>query len=317
MKYNTLGKTGLRVPALSFGASSLGGAFHDVAVFDAIETVHAAIDLGLNFIDVSPYYSGTVAELILGRALRGIRRDRYSLATKVGRYSLDYFDFSAERVTRSVDESLSRLGLDYIDLIQCHDIEFGSIDQVVEETIPALEKLRDQGKVRYIGITGLPLKVFEEVVRRSCVDTILSYCHYALNDSALAGLLPLLQERQVGIINASPFSMGLLTNRGAPTWHPAPLQVKEVCSQAARYCREQGEDLAKLALQFCLQNPEIHTTLVGTASPGNLRKNAAWAEAPINEDLMREVRAILAPIHNVTWLQGRPENNAPELTLPS
>ena len=192
MKCNTLGRTGLKVPALSFGASSLGGAVHEVAVSEAIETVHAAMDLGFNFVDVSPYYSGTVAELILGRALRGIRRDRYCLATKVGRYAVDYFDFSAERVRRSVDESLSRLGLDYVDLIQCHDIEFGSLNQIVEETIPALQKLREQGKVRYIGITGLPLKVFEEVVRHSSVDTILSYCHYALNDTALAGLLPFL-----------------------------------------------------------------------------------------------------------------------------
>ncbi len=317
MKYNTLGRTDLKVPALSFGASSLGGAFHEVAVSDAIETVHAAMDLGLNFVDVSPYYSGTIAELILGRALRGIRRDRYCLATKVGRYAVDYFDFSAERVRRSVDESLSRLGLDYIDLIQCHDIEFGSLNRIVEETIPALQKLRDQGKVRHIGITGLPLKVFEEVVSRSSVDTVLSYCHYALNDTALASLFPFLQERQVGIINASPFSMGLLTNRGAPNWHPAPPLVKELCSQAAKHCRDRGEDLAKLALQFCLGNPNVHTTLVGTANPENLKKNAAWAESPINEELLHEVCGILRPIHNVSWPQGLPENNPPELAARS
>jgi L-galactose dehydrogenase len=313
MKHNTLGSTGLRVPALSFGASSLGGAFHQVAVSDAIETVHAAIDLGLDYVDVSPYYSGTVAELILGRALRGIRRDRYCLATKVGRYAEGYFDFSAERVTRSVEESLSRLELDYIDLIQCHDIEFGSLDQVVEETIPALRKMKDQGKVRFIGITGLPLRVFEEVLSRTAVDTILSYCHYALNDTALTGLLPFLKQKQVGIINASPLSMALLTNRGAPAWHPAPARVKELCAQAAQHCRRKGEDLSKLALQFCLQNPDIHTTLVGTANPENLRKNVTWAEATIDKELLSEVCEILAPIHNVTWLQGRPENNPPEV----
>ena len=168
---------------------------------------------------MSPYYGLTRAETVLGRALARVARDRYFLATKVGRYGENEFDFSAARVTRSVEESLGRLGIDTIDLIQCHDIEFGDLNQVVEETLPALERLREAGKVRFIGITGYPLRIFREVLERPLVDTILSYCRYTLNDRSLEQMLPYLGARGIGVINASPLAMRLLTDRGAPEWH--------------------------------------------------------------------------------------------------
>jgi L-galactose dehydrogenase len=113
---------------------------------------------------------------VLGKALRDVERSRYVLATKVGRYGADAFDFSAKRVVRSVDESLARLGCGHIDLIQCHDIEFGDLDQVVEETIPALTDLVRTGKVRFVGITGYPLSALRHVADGTQVDTVLSYC---------------------------------------------------------------------------------------------------------------------------------------------
>lgn len=309
MQYRTLGNTDLAVSALSFGASSLGSVFRDIDEAEGIRTVHAAIDLGINLIDVSPYYGLTTAERVLGKALRGVPRDRYILATKVGRYGSDTFDFSAARVTASVDESLARLGIDHVDIIQCHDIEFGSLAQVVEESLPALRRLQAQGKVGYVGVTGLPLGIFTYVLDRAPLDTILSYCHYELNDTSLADMLPYLQNKGVGIINASPLGMGLLTERGAPDWHPAPQEVKAVCAAAAATCRAQGVDIARLAVQFSVANPDIPTTLVGTANPANLEKNARWIEEPMDLSLLAEVQAILAPIHNRTWPAGRPENN--------
>jgi len=309
VNYRALGNTGLEVSALSFGASSLGSVFRDIDEAEGIRTVHAAIDLGINLIDVSPYYGLTKAETVLGKALRSLPRDRYIVATKVGRYGDDDFDFSAARVTASVDESLARLGSDHIDIIQCHDIEFGSLAQVVEETLPALRRLQEQGKVRHVGVTGLPLGIFTYVLDRTPLDTILSYCHYELNDTSLADMLPYLQAKGVGIINASPLGMGLLTERGTPTWHPAPDEVKAACAQAAAYCRAQGVDIARLAIQFSVANPDIPTTLVGTASPANLEKNVRWSEDPMDLGLLAEVQAILAPIHNRTWPTGRPENN--------
>lgn len=309
MEYRDLGRTGLKVSALSFGASSLGSVFRDIDETEGICTVHTAIDLGINFVDVSPYYGLTRAETVLGKALNGIPRDAYYLATKLGRYGDAEFDFSASRVVTSVNDSLTRLNVEYVDLIQCHDIEFGSLDQIVNETIPAMRRLQEQGKVRFIGITGLPLKIFRYVLDRTKVDTILSYCHYALNDTSLEELIPYLQERGIGIINASPLGMGLLTNRGTPAWHPAPDEIKETCARAAAYCRSKGIDIAQLAIQFTLTNPDISTTLVGTASPEHLKQNVEWIQTPIDHELLAKVQAILAPIHNRTWPSGRPENN--------
>jgi L-galactose dehydrogenase len=311
MEYRILGKTGLRVSALSFGASSLGGVFRDVNEADAIRAVHLSLDLGINFIDVSPYYGLTKAETVLGRALAGVRRDRYLLATKVGRYGAEIadFDFSATRVTASVDESLARLGVEYVDLIQAHDIEFGDLDQVVEETIPTLRRLQQAGKARFVGITGLPLGALGYVVERSDVDTVLSYCHCELNDTALVGLIPFLKSKEIGVISASPLGMGLLTNRGTPAWHPAPLRVKQACAKAAEHCRRRGADIEKLAIQFALANPDIATTLVGSANPENMRRNIRWAQEPMDQALLHEVREILRPVADVTWPSGRIENN--------
>jgi L-galactose dehydrogenase len=309
MNYRPLGNTGLQVSVLSYGASPLGSVFRPIDEAEGIRTVHTALDLGINFIDVSPFYGLTRAETVLGKALAGIPRDHYYLATKVGRYGQDVFDFSAARMTASVDESLCRLQVEHVDLIQCHDIEFGSLDQVVHETLPALQKLREQGKARFIGITGYPLAIYPRVLDQVPVDTVLSYCHYALNDTSLEELLPYLEQKGVGIINASPFSMGLLTERGAPEWHPAPEFLKAACARAAAHCRSRGVDIAQLALQFALSNPAIATTLVGTASPENLRKNVAWSEQPPDPELLAEVQAILAPVRNMTWPSGRPENS--------
>jgi L-galactose dehydrogenase len=306
-----LGQTGLRVSVLSYGASPLGSVFRGIEEPEGIRTVHAALDLGINLIDVSPYYGLTKAETVLGKALKGVDRARYYLATKVGRYGAEPkdFDFSAARVTRSVDESLARLGVEHVDIIQCHDIEFGDLDQVVNETLPALRQLVRRGKARFVGITGLPLKVFQYVLDRASVDTILSYCHYSLQDESLAGLLPYLQEKKVGIISASPLSMGLLSNREPPAWHPAPADVQAACAKAAALCRERGMDIAKLAVQFAVENPQIATTLVGTASVQNITNNIRWVDEPIDRELLSAVREILKPVHNKTWPSGRPENN--------
>jgi L-galactose dehydrogenase len=318
MQYRPLGRTGLNVSVLSFGASSLGGVFHSVKLDECIETVHAALDGGINFIDVSPAYGGTRAEKVLGRALEGVDRSRYLLATKVGSYSEargDY-DFSRASTERSVEHSLVRLGVDYLDLIQCHDIEFANHDQIVNETLPALHRLKEQGLVRHVGITGLPLKVFPSILDRvgpGVVETILSFCHYELNDTSLADLLPAFQEKGVGIINASPTGMGLLTPQGAPGWHPASEAIKDGCRKAVEHCHARGVDIVKLAVQFCCANPDIATTLVGTARPQNIRDNIAYANEPIDEQLLAEVLEILAPIRNHNFTRGLPGHRDPIL----
>ena len=316
MNTRPLGRTGLNVSVLGFGASSLGGVFRATDDNEGIRTVHAALDLGINFIDVSPYYGKTRAETVLGRALKGVPRDRYILATKVGQYDDGVFDFSAGRVARSLDESCARLGVDYFDLVHCHDIEFADLGQITGETLPALVRLREQGRLGHIGITGLPLGIFPAVIGRvapGTVEAILSFCHYELNDTSLASILPFCLERGVGVINASPTGMGLLTARGVPAWHPAPPAVVQGCRRAVEFCEAKGVDPVRLAVQFCVAHPQIATTLVGTANPENIRRNVAWAEEEPDFELIGQVLALLRPVRNHNFTRGRPENRDPIL----
>jgi L-galactose dehydrogenase len=306
MEYRVLGNTGLKVSKLSFGGSSLGGVFQDIDENEGIRTVHAAVDHGINFIDTSPYYGVTKAETVLGKALRQIKRDRYLLATKVGQYADGVFDFSADRIIRSVDESLARLGIEHIDLIQCHDIEFVDADQIIHEALPTLHKLKETGKVRHVGITGLPLKVLNHVVNQTApgvVETILSFCRYELNDTALLDLVPLMKSRGIGVINASPTGMGLLTGNSLPTWHPASPAIRAGCQRAIELCRERGWNIVELAIQFAVANPDIATTLVGTANPQYM----------LDPDRLTAVMEVLKPIHNFNFVRGRPENRDPTI----
>jgi L-galactose dehydrogenase len=314
MKYRSLGQTGLEVSIISFGASSLGGVFRDVSEAEAIRTVHVALDAGVNFIDVSPYYGATKAETVLGKALREVSRECYYLATKVGQYGEGEFDFSKERVMRSVEESMLRLGVDYIDLIQCHDIEFADLKQITDETLPALHRLKAEGKVGHVGITGLPLKIFPAIIDATepgTVESILSFCHYELNDTTLEEWLPYFAQKGVGVINASPTGMGLLTERKAPKWHPASATIQAGCRKAVEFCRKQGIDIVELAVQFAVANPQIATTLVGSANPDNICRNIAAAMKPINVEHLRQVQEILSPIRNFNFVRGRLENRDP------
>ena len=308
MIYNELGKTGMKVSNLSYGASSLGGVFHDIREAEGIKAVHTAVDNGINLIDVSPYYGYLKAEKVLGKALKEIDRSRYYLSTKVGRYGKDgvnTWDYSARRVTESVYESMERLNIDYIDIINVHDVEFADLHQVVEETLPALVQLRDKGVVRHVGITDLQPENLKWVIENSepgTVESVLSFCHYCLNDDLLTEYLDFFEAHGVGVINASPLSMGLLSQRGTPAWHPAPQALKDACRRAAAYCTEKGYPIEKLAMQFSTSlNPRIASTLFGSANPANVLKNIAYVNEPIDTELVKEVRAIIGDQQRVRW----------------
>ena len=194
MQHRTLGHTGLQVSIVGYGASPLGNEFSTIDPAEGVRSVRRAIDLGINYFDVSPYYGRTLAETRLGEALEG-HRQRVILATKAGRYDKEPpagFDFSAHRITRSVDESLRRLRTDYLDVFQVHDVEYADRRQILEETLPAMFRLREQGKVRFVGITGYPLHLLRDVAAAAPIDTVLSYCRYDLLDTTLDDvLLPL------------------------------------------------------------------------------------------------------------------------------
>lgn len=307
MDYRELGRTGLKLSKIGYGASSLGAVFHDFDKARGLESVFTAIDQGINFIDVSPYYGHYKAETVLGEALRQIPRDKFILSTKVGRYGengVNSWDYSAERVSRSVYESMERLGIDYIDLINVHDIEFADLRQIVSETIPALVELRDKGVVGHVGITDLQLENLKWVIENSpegSVESVLNFCHYCLNDDKLVDFLDFFESRGIGVISASPFSMGLLTERGAPEWHPAPKPLMDACRKAAEHCKAKGYPIEKLAMQYSLSNDRICSTLFSTTRPENLLKNLQYISEPIDSQLLAEVQEIIGDQKRVSW----------------
>lgn len=311
MKYRVLGKTGWKVSIVGFGAAPLGGTHGAIREKDGVNAVHTAIDLGINFIDVAPYYGLTIAESVLGKALRSIPREKYYLATKVGRYGAKEsdFDFSAKRITASVDESLRRLGVSHIDLIQLQDVQYARLDQILEESLPALMRLKRRGKVRQVGVTALPIRALRRVCERVAVDAVQSYCNFCLANTRLVQLLPLLAERRVGVINAAPLAMGLLSEKGPPSWHPAPAEIRDACQRAVEYCRRKKVSLPKLALQFATSHRDITTTLVGTADAKKVRESVKWIETDLDYSLLTEVQDVLTPIRNQIWPSGRKENN--------
>ena len=310
MQTRALGKTGLQLPILSFGASSLGQEFRSVTMEDALKSVRVALDCGLNFIDTSPFYGRGMSEVLLGVALRGVPRDSYTLCSKLGRYDLPHFDFSAKRVAESVDVSLHRLGTDHLDIMLCHDIEFVEMQQIVDETIPALRKIQEAGKVRFIGFSGYPMKIFKFILDQTPVDCALSYNQYTLQNTRFADeIVPYLKSKGVGAMNAGPFSARLLTNAPLPAWLKEPEDVKAAARAAAGHCAKKGVDIAKLALQFSLANLDITTTVAGSANPENIRNWAKWAAEPIDQQLLAEVQAIFQPVKNLGHAEGLAKNN--------
>jgi len=194
--------------------------------------------------------------------------------------------------------------------MQVHDPEFApSVEIIISQTLPALQRLKDEGKIKYVGVTGYPLAVQREIIERSDVriDTSLSYCHFTLNDTSLisSGFLDFCASRHIALINASPIAMGLLMDRDPPSWHPATPATKALCKQAAALCKEEGVDLAKLALHFCLREGRISTTLISSTSLTRMRSNldaVQEALSPKEETVLARLQSeIFGPAGQQSW----------------
>ena len=310
MTRSPLGNTGFEVSRLSFGASSLGGVFRPVDEAKAVEAVQVALELGINYFDVAPAYGATRSETVLGRALQGIRRSDFILSTKVGKwtapggYGQDIFDYGNDAIRRSVDESARRLGVDHIDILYLHDIEYGGgrhTEWALAEGIETLLRLKEEGRISALGIGMYPPGLWERVLRSMPIDAALTHNIYCLHDTRLLALLPLAKEKGIGLINASPFASGLLTQRGAPDWHPASPAQRAVFVEAADFCRSKGTDISKLALQWSADHPDIVTTMFSSADPESVRRNVAWLREPADHLMIRQVQEILAPVTNQHW----------------
>lgn len=311
MKTRKLGNTDLQLPVIGFGASSLGAEFRAVKLDEVFESVRVALELGMNLIDTSAYYGRGMSEVLLGIALQDVPRDDYLLCSKLGRYAPEHFDFSAKRVAESVDVSLHRMRTDHLDIMLCHDIEFQPLDIIIDETLPALRKAQASGKVRYVGISGYPMKIFREIAAKADLDCILSYNQYTLQNTRLADIVPLMQEKGVGVMNAGPFAARLLTNAPLPDWHKDSAEVKQAARDASARCDEAGIDIAQLAMQYSCANPDMATTIAGSANPKNIRKWAEWLAQPMDEQLLADVLKIFEPVKNISHPEGLPENNDP------
>jgi len=310
MRYNLLGKTGMKVSRLSFGASALGAVFHPVDEQEAIKAVHTALDLGINYFDVAPAYGGTLSEIVLGKALKGIARDRYYLSTKVGKYTAqgsygnDELNYSRARIRASLDESAARLGSDYFDIIHIHDIEYQDrkhTEWALTEGYESVQELKREGRIGNLSFGIYPMDLWKRIFTSLDIDAALVHNHYCLNDTRLLELLPIAAEKGIGIVNGSPMASSLLTDRGPAAWHPASAEDRAIFRSAAEFCRNHGSSISKLAIQFASQNPEIPTTLFSSSSPASVRNNIECHEQPYDASLLAEVRKILAPVMNKEW----------------
>jgi len=268
--------------------------------------VRAAIDGGINLIDTSAYYGQGRSEEWLGRILASGLREQIILCTKAGRLDVATFDFSAKGFRKCLEGSLQRLQTDHVDILLAHDIEYADdLEQVFTETAECLRLLKKQGKCRFIGMSGLPLGLLGRAIERCELDVVISYSHFTLqNQRLLNQLLPTATEHGVGVLNASPLCLGLLTNQGPPPWHPGSAELKAIARKAADHCRERGSDISFLGMQYCLQDDRITSTITGTSRREELDMNLRALTTPIDRQLLAEVQAILEPVRDQTWPSG-------------
>lgn len=310
MQYNLLGLTGLQVSRLSFGASSLSAVFHPVDETEAIRAVHTALDAGINYFDVAPAYGGTISEIVLGKALKGVARNRYFLSTKVGKYTdrdnygNDVLDFSAKRIRKSIEESTVRLGSDYFDIIHIHDIEYQNRKYTawaLGEGFETVQQLKKEGRIGAVSFGIYPMDLWQHIFESYDIDAALVHNHFCLNDTGLLQLLPLAKQKGIGVINASPFGSGLLTDKGPADWHPANKEERSIFLKAAEFCKQNGTSISKLALQFSSGNNDIPTTMFSSSNPQTVLQNIQWHEETLDYEMLVQVQNILSSLINKQW----------------
>ena len=305
MRYQPIGSTGVIVSELGFGCAPLGNLYGDLQEAAAHCTVHAALDAGITLFDTSIYYGEMLSEAVLGRALAG-RRDAAIISTKAGRNGPDRFDYSRPAMLRSLESSLQRLKTDYVDIMFAHDIEFGDPRVVLGECYESLLAMKRDGLCRAIGMSALPLQVLRRAIGTCELDVIITYCHGTLNDDAMLNdLLPLAQERGVAVINASPTSMGLLTEVGPQPWHPAGERIKQVARAAATAATAGGHSISRTSLSWTFRLPGVVSTLIGAKNETELASSLEALATPPDSDALALLQSALAPIHNMTWPSGR------------
>ncbi|QDU19395.1 aldo/keto reductase [Urbifossiella limnaea] len=306
MELRPLGRTGLHVSHLSLGGAAIGQQYGPVSAGEVTDVIRAAVDAGVNLIDTAAYYGKGLSEELIGAALADGLRDHMMICTKAGRLDRAVFDFTAAGMRRCFEASLKRLRTDRVEVLLAHDIEFADdFERVFDETANVLHALKREGKCRFVGMSCYPLGLLRRAVERCELDVVVSYAHYTLQNTRLVSdFLPAAEARGVGVLNASPLALGLLTHGGPQAWNPAPPEVKAACAAAAELCRGRGADLAELGMQFCYAEGRIPSTITGTAKAAELAANLRALAEPIDAALLADVAAVLAPVKDHSWKSG-------------
>ena len=320
-----LGRSGLEVTRLGFGTASIGGLYTAIDEVDAIATVERAWELGIRLFDTAPLYGYGVAERRLGEVLASHPRDSFVLSTKVGRLvrrideirpdsdidrqSLDgredafyprsepvrvVFDYSADGIRRSLEESLIRLGVARIDIALIHDPDT-HWQTAIGEAFPALARLRDEGVVRAIGVGMNQAPMLARFAREGDFDVFLCASRYTLLDQTAADeLLPICQERGIAVFSAGVMNTGLLAGPGSGArydYGAAPPAMIERAQRLASICARHGVALRDAAIQFPLAHPAIVSLVTGVRSIAHLEEYPAAMATSIPDALWDELKA--------------------------
>lgn len=283
-----LGRTGLEVTCLGMGGARIGG--HDVSDDEAVEAVRRAITLGINYLDTSPLYGES--ERRTGLALADGWREKIYLATKTGTHPKWRGDYSASGTRRSVENSLSLLGTDYLDVCLVHDPS--NMDPVIAKdgALETLQRMREEGLVKFIGLGVREHEFHKIAIETGMVDVILTYLDYTLlSQTADNGLLSFANERDIGVINGSPIAAGLLSGV-EPDVNARPPEG-EKAHQLWRWCAKNDLNLLNLAIQFCLRQPLIATNLSGSKNANEVEENFAAATSPISNEVWEVLRKVI------------------------
>ena len=311
-EFAEVGKTNVKVSCLGMGGAPLGGLFSDGGDLVARESLEAAYEGGIRYFDTAPLYGSGVSENRFGAFLRTVPRDSFTLSTKVGRLieSGDFaddsdhfpnapkskvtFNYSREGVLRSIDDSLSRLGLDRIDIVFIHDPD-DHYEQAIGEAYPALAELRSQGVVGAIGAGMNQWQMLADLAREGDFDCFLLAGRYTLLDrSGLAELLPLCAEKDIGIILGGPYNSGILASdlSSAATYDymTAPPDILAQARRIKTVCDRHAVPLKAAALQFGLAHPAVVSIIPGARSTTEVAENLEMAAFPTPNDLWAELR---------------------------
>ena len=299
MTKQPFGGTGHCVTPIGLGTVALGRSPRVKSDAEAVEIVRATFEAGINFIDTAPLYG--VAERRLGIALRDLAGDVPAdlvINTKAG-YRPDPFDYSEQQTIACVEKSLDLLGLNFIHYVHIHDVQRSEITTVLNGALRGLQKLKEQKVVGHIGVAGGPIDLLSDYVDTGEFESVITHNRFNLLDQPAASLIHRANELGMAVVNAAPFASGILAQPDNPdtpyVYHPTPPDVKKRVERIAAICKDFDVDLPATAVGFSTKHPEISVTILGAATPAEIRAAAKAAEAHFDQELWTVIAREVPP----------------------